>query len=93
MASCCVCNNKIDRADDKKMECAICRNFFHSACLKMLPVDVEYFKKEKAQWKCKKCLNARKSISSSDSNLNKSPTKKFSPNSNIIKQKSKLVKN
>lgn len=68
MASCGECKNKIDRSDDKKMECAICHMFFHAACVNMQPADVEYFKREKLIFKCNSCNNSRKLIS-----LSKSP--------------------
>lgn len=64
MAVCGVCKNKVDRSDDKKMECCMCFNLFHSLCIKMKTEDVEYYKKEKINWKCKSCLKSRNSISS-----------------------------
>lgn len=62
MASCGECNSRIDRSDNTKMECFMCRKIFHAICVNMLPEDVEYFKREKKLWKCFGCVNLRKSM-------------------------------
>lgn len=67
MAVCNVCNSKVDRSEEHKMECSVCRKLFHSACVNMKPGDLAYFKKEKINWKCLGCLKARQTSSSTNS--------------------------
>lgn len=67
MAVCSECNNKVDRNDESKMECVLCKKLFHAKCVDMEPADVEYFKIEKLSFKCSYCVNKRKSAAAINS--------------------------
>lgn len=91
MSSCGLCKEKVER-NQQKLECSLCRLFFHVQCLKMNSVDFDFIKKEKLKWKCYECTNSRKSLSSNSKSPPVSPPI-ISDSNSIPKSQNDLVVN
>lgn len=57
---------KVERSD-AKIECCDCKNLFHSACVKILPVDLDFMRKNKKTWRCSQCTSSRRNSLAAES--------------------------
>lgn len=67
MSVCGECKGKVERNDNNKVECVQCKCLFHASCVKINSTDLDFLKKQNAQWKCPSCeiLNRKLRINNS----------------------------
>lgn len=60
MVLCGLCNSKVDRDVELKIQCNDCSKIFHGDCVPLQLADITFIQNEKKIWRCRTCVNLRK---------------------------------
>lgn len=56
----CICNKKIERHDQQKIQCADCKVYFHTKCVNIKECDIEFMKRNNKLFRCDQCTAYRR---------------------------------